>query len=122
MSTTLIISALLVSAPPTPQVATVDAAYEEVAAHRNAEAIAQIESEGPVAREHPAQLINLGIAYAREGDADRARALFRRAAHADEAYALETANGEWTDSRVLARRALASLDSGRLTATRTAMR
>jgi len=114
MSATLAIAGLLVSAAPVPPVQSVDAAYEEVAASRNAEAIARIESEGPTARAHPAQLINLGIAYARQGDEDRARALFQRAVNAEELYSLETANGTWTNSRVLAQRALASLDGGRL--------
>lgn len=89
----------------------VEAAYEQLAAGRDAEAIVLIESEAPVAGE-PAQLINLGIAYARRGDAERARALFQAARRAPERVELETATGEWIDSRVLAGQALAMLDSG----------
>lgn len=60
----------------------------------------------------PARLINLGIAYARMGDQERARAMFRAAHTAEERVDLETASGEWVYSRVLARRGLAMLDSG----------
>lgn len=123
MSAILAMTGLLVTAPLALPVAAVDAAYEEVTASQNADAIARIEAAGTVAHAHPAQLINLGIAYAREGDTERARALLQRAANAEELYSLETASGEWTNSRVLAQRALASLESGRLAgATRTAMR
>lgn len=122
MSAILAVAGLLVSAAPVPPVEAVDAAYEEVAASRNAEAIARIEGTGPAARAHPAQLINLGIAYAREGDTARACDLFQRAANAQELYSLETAGGQWTNSRALALRALASLDNGKLGAIRTAMR
>ncbi|MFA9199902.1 MAG: hypothetical protein ACEQR8_01760 [Cypionkella sp.] len=101
---------LLVSAPPVPPVQAVDAAYEEVVNHRNGEAIARIESDRPAAHAHPAQLINLGLAYAREGNVARARELLRRAASADEIDTLETADGQWASARVLARRALAALD------------
>ena len=122
MSAILAIAGLLVTAAPEPPVQAVDAAYEEVASHRDADAVARLEGEG-MAHAHPAQLINLGIAYARQGDSRRARVLFRKAANAEEIYSLETASGTWTNSRVLARRALASLDSGSLGgSTRTAMR
>ena len=122
MSAILAVAGLLVTAAPAPPIQAVDAAYEEVAAHRDADAIARLEGEGAVPL-HPAQLINLGIAHARQGDVERARALFHKAANAEEIYSLETASGAWTNSRVLARKALASLDSGALGgATRTAMR
>ena len=123
MSAILAIAGLLVTAPLAPPVEAVDAAYEEVSASRNADAIERIEAETIAVHAHPAQLINLGIAYAREGDTERARALLRRAANADELFSLETAAGTWTNSRLLARRALASLESGKLGGgTRTAMR
>lgn len=123
MSALLAIAGLLVTAAPNPPVQSVDAAYQEMVAHQNSDAIARIEAEGPLAADHPAQLINLGVAYARQGNVDRARVLFRRAANADGGYSLETASGKWESARVLALRALASLDSGRLGGvTRTASR
>ena len=55
---------------------------------------------------------NLGIAYAREGQLDHARALFEQAARSEDRVRLETATGEWVDSRWLAIRAIALLDAG----------
>ena len=90
-----------------------DVAFAELRAGRNQEAVARIES-GAASAKDPARLINLGIAYARNGDRQKARALFLEAYRAREWVELETATGAWVDSRVLARRALAMLDSGEL--------
>ncbi len=60
----------------------------------------------------PALLINLGIAYAQGGNDAEARASFQAAMSGREMIELETANGTTTDSRRLARRALAMLDRG----------
>ena len=118
----LLFAAILVTAP-TPAVEQVDAAFEDLAASRNAEAIARIEGGRETETDHPATMINLGIAYAREGQQARARALFERAANMGMRVELETAGGSWVDSRALAVRALAALDSGRLGGvTRTATR
>lgn len=115
MSAAIVLAGLLVTAipaAPTHAVEAVDAAYEEVSAHRDREAIARIEAAGPIARAHPAQLINLALAYARQGQPNRARGLLRQAARAGEPYTLETADGQWASSRELALRALASLERG----------
>jgi Tfp pilus assembly protein PilF len=119
----LMAAAILVTAP-LPDVEQVDVAYDEMLAGRSETAIAQIESVRGEAAEHPASLINLGIAYARQGDQAKARALFQRAAAASERFQLETSQGSWVDSRALARRALAALDRGAFaaSATRTALR
>lgn len=122
MSAILAVAGLLVTATPVPPVQSVDAAYEEVSMKRDADAIERIEDETPLARAHPAQLINLGIAYARRGDTERARAMFRQAANDEGLYSLETANGDWTSSRILAQRALVSLERGTLGRVRTASR
>ena len=79
---------------------------------RNIEAIAELEASGAVASDDPGQLINLGIAYAREGDDDVARAMFVAALTSSEPIELETADGSLTDSRRLARKALRMLDAG----------
>jgi tetratricopeptide (TPR) repeat protein len=105
----LVAAAILVTAPAAP-VAQVDAAYDDLVANRDREAIARIEASA----EHPAALINLGIAYARQGDRERAREAFERASRFDQRAHLETAEGEWVDSRKLALRALAGLDRGDL--------
>ncbi|MFN3510036.1 MAG: tetratricopeptide repeat protein [Tsuneonella troitsensis] len=119
----LLVAAILVTAP-LPDVEQVDVAFDDVAAGRNAAAIAQIESSAGDAVDHPASLINLGVAYAREGDHAQARRLFERAATMNRHYQLETAGGAWVDSQALAKRALAALDRGAFAsgATRTALR
>lgn len=97
---------------------TIEVAYPELDRGDEAAAIATLsEAEG-----NPAQLINLGIAYAREGETSQARAMFEAAMRSDERLQLETADGRWEDSRWLAREALARLDRGDFAATRVATR
>ena len=87
--------------------------YEQLVAGHNDAAINAIEGRSARAGD-PAGLINLGIAYARNGDSRKAKALFEEAYNARDRVELETATGAWVDSRTLARRALAMLDSGEL--------
>ena len=94
-----------------------DAAYSELAAGRTAEAIARIQ-EAQENGSTPAQLINLGTAYAQQGQLDKARAAYRAAIAADDTVFLETANGTWIESRTLARMALDRLDSSETLAMR----
>lgn len=89
-----------------------DVAYDELAAEQNRAAIEKLEAAPASDTQDPAMLINLGIAYAREGHLDHARGLFERAAHSESRFQLETATGEWVDSRWLAIRAIALLDAG----------
>ncbi|MDZ4307412.1 hypothetical protein [Allopontixanthobacter sp.] len=93
-------------------VAPVDVAYEELADGKNIAAIERIEQNPDLERDDPARLINLGIAYARRGDDQTAREMFTAAARNQQRYRLETVQGDWMDSRDLARRALAMLDRG----------
>jgi uncharacterized protein YfaS (alpha-2-macroglobulin family) len=97
----------------TAQLPPVEAGYAHLSAGRDVAAIALLETRRETAEE-PAALINLGIAYARQGDIARARALFKAAERAPDRVELETATGQWVDSRVLARQALAMLDGGML--------
>ncbi len=99
MSIALILaSALVVQAPATNETV-VEVAYPEMRAGHSIAAIDKIEHADAREADHPARLINLGIAFARLGQADKARAIFEEAAtHADR-YRLETATGEWVDSR-----------------------
>lgn len=123
MSTIFVIAGLLVTAAPQASTDQVDAAFADLQANRNGAAIERIEPAVGQADAHPAQLINLGVAYARNGDTERARAMFRQAANADTGYSLETASGAWVDSRTLALRGLAMIDRGALGGvTRTAAR
>ncbi len=88
-----------------------DVAYEELSNDRNKAAIAKIEANTAVDAEHPARLINLGIAFAREGRFDEAEECFA-GVFDSERVQMETATGNWVDSHVLARRAIAELDRG----------
>lgn len=101
------------AAGPAGSVEEVDVAFEELAAGQNAAAIRQIEENDNLRSDDPARLVNLGVAHAREGDLQAARAYFRAAMFSDDRQMLETASGEWVDSRVLARQALARIDAGR---------
>lgn len=90
----------------------VDVAFEELVGGANSAAIARIEQNTELASDDPARLINLGIAHARQGSEVQAREMFTAAAINADRYQLETAQGDWVDSRVLARRALAMLSRG----------
>lgn len=89
---------------------TVDVAYEDLSQGRVGAAIVALE---PADRADAASLINLAAAYSAQGRYAEARSVYERAAYA-ERYELETANGQWVDSRVLARQALARLDRSAL--------
>ena len=83
--------------------------YEQLIAGQNEAAISVIGERGAATRD-PARLINLGIAHARNGDVEEARRMFARAFYSRDWVELETAKGQWIDSRTLARRALTMLD------------
>ncbi len=90
----------------------VDVAFEELSEGNNSAAIKRIEQNKELENDDPARLINLGVAHARQGKDMQARAMFTAAARLQDRYQMETAKGDWVDSRVLARRALAMLDRG----------
>lgn len=100
-----------VEAVPAPQT-DYDVGYEELVANDNVEARKAIENCDELAADDPARLINHGIALARTGNYEAARADFEAAANARDSVELETADGQWVDSRRLARKALAMLDKG----------
>ncbi|MEM1051115.1 MAG: hypothetical protein AAGI28_03380, partial [Pseudomonadota bacterium] len=75
-------------------------------------AISQLEVELKQDPSDPALLINLGIAYAQSGDEIAAHAHFEAALRSRQVIDLDTANGRTTDSRKLARVALAMLARG----------
>ena len=84
-----------------------DVGYEELVSNENAAARKAIENCDELAENDPARLINHGIALARTGEYDAARAEFKTAAMARDSVELQTAGGAWVDSRHLARKALA---------------
>ena len=86
-----------------------EVAYADIAAGRADDAIRTIEARLVTDPDDPALLINLGAAYARRGDTDRAAQAFEAAIASDTRYELELADGSWSDSRHAARRALETL-------------
>ncbi len=96
----------------TPREDHVEASYDALAAGDNQQAIKAIDLADALAKDDPARLINLGIAYAREGRFAQARTMFEAAERSDMRYRLELADGNWIDSRRLAQRALVMLDGG----------
>lgn len=86
--------------------------YEQLVDGDNRAAIQTIQANEELASDDPARLINLGIALARTGDFEAARRHFEAARDHEERFELETASGEWVDSRALARKGLAMLERG----------
>jgi tetratricopeptide (TPR) repeat protein len=79
---------------------------------RQDDAIRMLERECAAAPDDAAILINLGIAYAQAGEEERAADLFEAALVSDDVVLLQTASGEETDSRRLARKAMRMLRDG----------
>lgn len=96
--------------------------YEPLIEGKVAAAINEIEANETLDANDPARLINLGIAYANQGRTEEARALFEQAMNGNDRLALETAEGEWKDSRHLARLALKMLERGDFGSERMASR
>jgi hypothetical protein len=109
---TIILAAAAAQAVPAPAVSTetgvTDVAYSELVAGDADAAVRKLESEAAGSSD-PALLINLGTAYARQGATDKALAAFRAAIASPERYDLELQSGQWVDSRIAARQALANL-------------
>lgn len=116
------IVAMAMAAQASPQATESGVAYDAVSQGRDAEAIARIDEGAARDASDPARLINLGIAYARQGEEAKARDLFETAAGSDNRVELETAKGEFKDSRMLARKAIKMLDKGEFQAERMTMR
>jgi Tfp pilus assembly protein PilF len=84
-------------------------AYEALVEGANDRATVDLETRLRQDPGDPAALINLGAAYARLGQPDRAADAYRNAANSRTRYQLELADGRWLDSRRAARIALTSL-------------
>jgi Flp pilus assembly protein TadD len=82
--------------------------YTALAAGNLTSAQTALEQDSATATD-PARLINLGYIYMRAGRAAEARAIFERVRTAFDPVEVELANGEVTDTHVIARRALARL-------------
>lgn len=91
-----------------------DAATQPASASDEIEVAAVLDNADPV------QLLNRGVSLARDGETEMARAMFTRVADNRIRYQMETASGDWKDSRNLARKALGMLDRGEFTQPRMA--
>ncbi len=118
MPATLVLSALLAAAQaitstPGPELVlteTKDVAYEAMTDGRTGQAIVTLEARLEEDPGDPATLLNLGTAYARQGQTERAASAFRSALSSGTRYQLELADGRWIDSRYAARLALETLE------------
>ena len=99
---------MIVSAPES----ACDIGYDQLMAGDDQGALDAIESCKARPASDPALQINHAVALARIGEYDAARERFHAAARNGDRFDLETASGDWVDSRVLARRGLALLDDG----------
>lgn len=95
-----------------------DVAYSELSNGQSDAALRKLESAPGVNAGDPATLINLGVAYARAGMADKAIAAYRAAVASETRYDLELADGSWMDSRTAARTALSRLITAQAQASR----
>lgn len=89
-----------------------DLAAQPLAAGRAEEALVALQRASTANPDDAALLINLGIAYAHQGDDAQARSAFKAALACDDVVELSTADGTATDSRRLARKALRMLERG----------
>lgn len=116
MSALVLAAALLAQAAPAtvpanpPGAKRIDVAAEALLKHDDNAALDQLLASEAVSNGDPAALINLGTAYARTGQMQKAREAFRAAANAPMRYDLQLIDGSWMDSRAAARTGLARLD------------
>lgn len=92
----------------------IDVAYRELSEGRPADAVARLDGARAVAQGDPSALINLGTAYARLGQGDKAADLYRTAIASRMRYDLQLSDGSWVDSRRAARLAGQRLGTQRL--------
>ena len=118
MPAILILAAAMAAAPVAStsgaetQAAGAMAASEQMAQSQTEAAISRILASGLVEDRDPAALINLGSAYARLGQKERALAMYRAAIASPERYDLQLTDGRWMDSRAAARLAAGALERG----------
>lgn len=85
--------------------------YEALISGQTLQAISQLQDAKAELGDDPARLINLGSAYARVGEYEQARRMFKAAANGPDSFDLVLADGRVMNSRDAARLAMSSLDS-----------
>ena len=111
ITTLMTVAAATMGAPPAVPAGD-PARFQDLSEGRNATVIATTDIDEALKDDDPAVLINLGIAFAREGQDANARSMFEAAKGSANRCDLETATGAWVDSRRLARIALGKLVRG----------
>ena len=116
MIATLLFAAALTASPAasssveTAQAQSSGTAYGELAQSQTEATISRILASDQYDSQDPATLINLGAAYAKIGQKDRALAMYRAAIMSPDRYDLQLADGRWMDSRAAARLAASALE------------
>ncbi len=88
-------------------------AYEALMANKNELALQQLLRDSSVSDNDPAKLINIGRAYARLGEFDRAKESFEAALNCKDEMDLVLADGREMNSRDAAKLALKELKASR---------
>ena len=89
----------------------VQVAYADLASGQTDVALAKLQQHDGLAANDPSRLINLGAAYARLGQTERAAQAYRAAMRSDIQYEVQLANGRYMDSREAASAGLKRLTS-----------
>lgn len=89
----------------------VQVAYTDLANGQTDVALAKLQQHDGLAANDPSRLINLGAAYARLGQTERAAQAYRAAMRSDIQYEVQLANGRYMDSREAAAAGLKRLTS-----------
>ena len=113
---------LMLTNPVAGNSASTSVGYESLVEGRDEIAIRELTENSRLAEDDPVRLINLGVAYARQGRREEAREKFEAAMRSADRAVLETAEGKWIESRHLARRALTMLDNNELGPARVIVR
>ncbi|MCJ2183334.1 hypothetical protein MTR62_11625, partial [Novosphingobium sp. 1949] len=96
-------NSLIVAVPrPDSASAGADVAYAELSRGEDRAALAKLVAARADHAQDPAVLLNLAAAYTRLGEMDRALETYDAALSTRVRYDLETGDGHWADSRVLA--------------------
>ena len=120
MAVTALIAGLILAQAAAPAITVegegdrIDVAYQELYEGRPSDALVKLDGTRAVFQDDPSALINLGTAYARVGQTDKARDLYLAAIASRVRYDLQLSDGTWLDSRRAARLAGKRLGTARL--------
>lgn len=118
MALGIALSVIMLTQSAAPTAATVvNAETAEFAAISRAGAVTtQTDIRDAIGQDDPATLINLGVAFARSGQTEAALQVLNAAVQSETRYRLETASGDWVDSRRLAIKVIGMIDNGEFAA------